>query len=59
MTETKEVPKCAWCGRTGDMKFASTRLPNRYFCNDSCLHKFERFNRNSQNWLKVKEKTNG
>lgn len=59
MSETKEVQKCAWCGRTGNLQFASTRPPWRYFRNDSCLRKWEWFNKNGKNWLETKETNNG
>lgn len=57
--ETKEVPKCAWCGTKEHLDIASIFPPERYFCSHDCLHKWEWFNRNGQNWLKVKETNNG
>lgn len=57
--ETKEVQKCAWCKREGEMKYAAIRGPRQYFCSDTCLQKWEWFNRNGQDWLNVKETNNG
>lgn len=57
--ETKEVPKCAWCGTKEHLIIENIFPPERYFCSHDCLHKWEWFNRNGQNWLKVKETDNG
>lgn len=50
-----ETPKCAWCGTKEHLDIASIFPPERHFCSHDCLHKWEWFNRNGQNWLNVKE----
>lgn len=59
LTMEQKEHKCAWCNREGEMEFCSKKEPKQYFCNTNCLHKWEWFNGNGQDWLNVEEKNNG
>lgn len=59
MAETRKVQKCAWCKQEGEMMYATKRGPRLYFCNDTCLRKWDCFNRIGQDWPNVKETNNG
>lgn len=43
--ENVETQKCRWCGRTKNLVYASKYKPHIYFCSESCLQKFYKYNK--------------
>lgn len=45
-------PQCAWCEKRGRLWITNKNFI-LFFCDEECLHKFERLNRDKEGWWEI------